>query len=227
MRALSGPPFSLVRAARMTEEKLTLTEFARRAGFRPSYASQLKRNGRLVMEGRKVLFRASLERIEETRDPSKITPKPASGTPTPEAQAIREGLGWKAAAEKPPQTAQASFLGDDSDREGQDDLEDTSDAPVGYQAARAKREHFNAEMARLEYEKAMGQLVDQELVREVILNATATLRAKLEQMAENIAGRVQAAPDEAEGRAVVMEEVEHALGDLSRAFEKLARDGGQ
>ncbi|WP_026596621.1 hypothetical protein [Methylohalobius crimeensis] len=58
------------------------------------------------------------------------------------------------------------------------------------------------------------------------MTRTTTLRTKLEQMAESIAGRVQATRNEAEGRAVVIEEVEHALGDLSRAFEKLAHADG-
>ncbi|WP_022949543.1 hypothetical protein [Methylohalobius crimeensis] len=190
----------------MSDEKLTLTEFARRIGVRQSYASQLKKKGRLVMEGRKVLYRASLERMEATRDPSKITPKPPSGTPAPEVQAIRD-------AATPP-----------ADEASSADDEDLGAASPNYQSARAKREHFNAEMARLEYEKAVGQLVEIDRVREVILNATTTLRTKLEQMAESIAGRVQATRDEAEGRAVVIEEVEHALGDLSRAFEQLSND---
>jgi len=179
------------------DEALTQKEFAARLGVRPSYVTALKQRGRLVLteDGRRVLYHASLERIRETRDPSKITPKPPHAEPAPEAA---EALGSLAEASLP-------------DEPGLD-----------YQTARAKREHYNAELARLEYQKAIGQLVEIDLVREVILNATTTLRTQLEQMAERIAPRVLDSADESEVRSVILEEVEHALGDLAQTFRRYA-----
>ncbi len=185
------------------DEALTQKEFARRLGVRPGYVSALKQRGRLVLtpDGRKVLYRASLERIRATRDPSKITPNPPKGEPTPEA---------------------AAAMGRERASEGQEAAFPAMDG-VDYQSARARREHYNAKLAELEYRKTVGELVEIGLVREVILNATTTLRTQLEQMAERLAPRVLDAADEAEVRTAVLEEVEHALEDLAATFRRFGQ----
>jgi len=183
------------------DEALTQKEFAKRVGWRPAYISQLKKRGRLVMteDGRKVLYHASLERIRATRDPSTVTPHKPSGEPAPEAAEILS---------RPvsPEEIEPAAAG----------------TTIDYQSARAKREHYNAELARMEYERAAGRLVEIDLVREVILNATTTLRTHLEQMAERLAPRVLDAENEEQVRSVVLEEVELAMGDLQATFRKHA-----
>lgn len=208
------------------DEALTQKEFAKRLGVRPSYVSALKRRGRLVLtqDGRKVLYRASLERIQETRDPSKITPKPPKGEPAPEAAAAmgRESTSERQEDDFPAQGGVMDCQSENGRESAQERQEDDFPARSGvdYQSARARREHFNAKLAELEYRKTVGLLVEIDLVREVILNAGTTLRTHLEQMSERLAPRVLDAETESEIRAVILEEVETALGDMADTFRR-------
>lgn len=181
------------------DELISRMEFARRIGVTGHYVSMLKSQDRLVTWGHKIWFRASVERIEATKNPSKITPKPASGTPSEEVEAIRRQYAGGGQSAK-------------------------TDEPLDYQSARAKREHYNAELARLEYQKSIGALMEMELLTNILYSAAVEFRSRMEQMMESLAPRVVDAESEDEVRAVIAEEVEFALDNLSKSFQRLSQE---
>ena len=55
------------------DEIITVRDFAVRQGYRATYGHELAKTGRLVMapDGKRCLYRASLERFDASKDPSK------------------------------------------------------------------------------------------------------------------------------------------------------------
>ena len=52
-------------------ELVSMAAFAKALGCKRQYVTQLRKDGRLVMKGKRVDLQASLARVSETRDPSK------------------------------------------------------------------------------------------------------------------------------------------------------------
>lgn len=95
-------------------------------------------------------------------------------------------------------------------------------APV-FQDARDKKEHYQAEMARLDYETRCGTLMDAADVRAAVANAATTLRTRLELLPDQLAPQLAAQPDEATVRATLANEIESLLLDLTSHFGALQR----
>lgn len=93
-----------------------------------------------------------------------------------------------------------------------------------YRDARDRREHFQAEMARMAYEKECGRLMETSEVVNIASTAGTMLRTHLEQIPERLAPRLAGATDERLVVAILAEEIEAALAELSHQFSKLARD---
>lgn len=184
-------------------ETMTLTEFARHIGCKQSYASELKRDGRLVMsqDGKRVQVAESIARIEATRDPSKA------------GVAQRHALERGADANTGHETAFPTFDGDErsAPAEGQ----------YSFQDAKAKREHWAAEREHAAFRKEAGELMERGEVVAAFADAGAALRAKLEAWASvlppQLIGR-----DEAAIRATLADQVEQLLHDLVGKFNKMA-----
>lgn len=184
-------------------ETMTLTEFARHIGCKQSYASELKRDGRLVMsqDGKRVQVAESIARIEATRDPSKA------------GVAQRHALERGADANTGHETAFPPLDGDErsAPAEGQ----------YSFQDAKAKREHWAAEREHAAFRKEVGELMERGEVVAAFADAGAALRAKLEAWASvlppQLIGR-----DEAAIRATLADQVEQLLHDLVGKFNKMA-----
>lgn len=111
-------------------------------------------------------------------------------------------------------------------------IQETSGAPERaavttpvFADARDKKEHYQAEMARLDYETRCGTLMDAADVRAVVANAATTLRTRLELLPDQLAPQLAAQPDENTVRAILANEIEALLADLAAGFTSLQRSG--
>ena len=181
-------------------ETLSLSGFAAHIGKSASYVTKLKHQGRLVLnlEGR-VLVQYSLQRIAETADPSR------PGKALNLAQSGQEGASGRGFG---PGT-------------------DPGEAPEerDYQASRAKREHYAAEKAEMEYRQAAGQLLETAQVISVMTDAAAQIRNRLESLPDTLAPILAATPDPDQVRATLAEHIAHALTTLSQDFGRWQRAG--
>ena len=164
-------------------------EFARMEGLAKSYVTQLKQAGRLVMDGDKVDVDASRARIAATADPNRDDVKAR----------------WEAQREKP---AAAPVDPGPQDKIGN-----------SYQAARAVKEKFSAMQAKLDYERAIGKLVERSEVEAAIEDVTSLIRQALEQMPHRSAPElVGKSLDQI--RASLKQDIHAALSEMEREFSK-------
>jgi hypothetical protein len=178
---------------------MTKSQFAKHINVKPGYVTQLQTAGRLVMEGDKVNVEASVARIEATRDPSKagVTDRHA-----------------KARAEK----QQTETAPPENDEELDDD-----DVLVGspYQRAKAMREKYNAMAAKISYQKEIKELLPVADVRQAVMDGDVLIRSRLESLPDMLAPQLAAETDEQRVRAMLIEQIEHLLAELSSSFNKL------
>jgi hypothetical protein len=97
---------------------------------------------------------------------------------------------------------------------GQDVCDGT--APKNYAHARAVREHFRAELARLEYEKRAGKLVDADGVKAAAFNEARHARDQLLALPDRLAPVLAGLDDAGEIHRVLTAEIRLALVELSR-----------
>lgn len=100
---------------------------------------------------------------------------------------------------------------------------ETADGRMSYQAARTVKEKYAALAAKLAYEQACGKLLVAADVLAVIADATVTLRTRFESFPDLLAPQIAAIADEQQIRAMLAEEVEILLADVSAHFGKLAK----
>lgn len=186
----------------------TRAEFARIAGFKPAYVTQLARDGRIVLadNGRDVRVSESLALIRNTADPS------------------RAGVAARHAATRGAATAAASTPeGDDQLGDDDDDGAPATSGGSAYQRARTRREEAQAAMAERDLALSLGQLLRVDDVREVVSRAGTELRNALELLPDRLAPSLAAEPDEARCRALLAEAVEMALEEAARALTDLGK----
>jgi len=109
-----------------------------------------------------------------------------------------------------------------SSREAQAPLETRATAP-DYQTSRARREYFEAKAKERDYLLSMGQLMRADEVLAAVTGAVATLRQRLESLPDILSPRLAAAQDEAGCRAILADELEHALEDTARQFTRIGK----
>jgi hypothetical protein len=178
----------------------TLREFADLLGVKPSYVTKLKQADRLVLlEDGRVDVEASQQRIEDTRDPNR------DDVQRRHAEARR-------AAEAGEETA------------GEDNAETAAeDNSVGYTKSRAMKEQYLALSAKLEYERASGKLVETEAVKRAGDEAGTALRAVLENLPDQLAPLLAPVTDEAKVHALLVENIEIILLEISGKMEAAGR----
>lgn len=138
-------------------------------------------------------------------------------TPAQTAPAAPLALATPGAAET---TAPTSDL--DNERDLFPD-EDPDEAPVRrFTEARDRKEFYQAELARLEYEKQCGALMPAGEVGRAVADAATLLRVSLEALPAKMAHRLAALPDEGAMEAALADEIEQALHSISEAFASLA-----
>lgn len=98
-----------------------------------------------------------------------------------------------------------------------------------YAEARALREHYRAELARLEYEQRSGKLVDASAVQAAAFGEARRARDLLLTMPDRVAPIIVGLDDAAEVHRIIAAEVERALHELSgsRAERYAAESEGE
>lgn len=187
------------------DRAVTLRQFARLLDVQPSYVTQLKSEGRLVLdEAGRVLVAASQQRIRDTADPAKHGVRARHAA----ARAAAEGEG----AEE--QGAVAAAAGSDS-----------ADDPIALRRSRAQAEKAEAEARKAlrDEQLELGQLLRRDDVVPACAAAVATLRNGLENLSNTLAPELAAETDEGKVRVILADAIEHALDELSRQFAAIGK----
>jgi len=179
-------------------ELITQSEFAQRQGWWPSYVTKLKQADRLVLVDGKVNVEASLKRIKETEDPNRDDVRARH------AASRRNGADGPAMPED----------------------HEAKKVSRGFNAARAEKEHYLAQTAKLEYERAIGQVVDTATVRNAGAQAGAALRAVLENLPDQLAPLLAPITDEDEVRRLLDDHIELVLTQLADKFTAVGQGSG-
>lgn len=167
-------------------DEISFSEFARLQGWSPSYVTKLKEAGRLVLtaDGQRVRVAESLTRIKDTEDPNRDDVR------------ARHARARTAAGGAPL---------------GETGLPPTADPqnPAGqsFANARAVKERFLALLAKLEYERATGKVVETADVHAAGTEAGTVLRAGIESLPDLVA------PLLAEGDPVLEERIHARLSE--------------
>lgn len=173
-------------------DTMSLADFARYLGCKPSYITKLKQAGRLVLteDGRRVKVTPSKERIEATRDPAK-----AQNPTTPETP----------------------------DEAATNPNDPTTVTNPDYQAARAKREHYNALQAEADYRAKIRDLLEAPRVRAILADILTELRGQLESLPYTLSPALAAETSEQTVQSMLQTEIENALAAAAQRLEKLGQ----
>lgn len=190
----------------------SFSAFAARLGCKPGYVTSLRLAGRLVLtdDGKAVLVRESLARIEATRDPSKagVVARHAAERAAKAASEADTAGTDDAIPSPPPRGAGGAAHLDDDEAGGS-----------RYQRARALNEQYKAAQAKLDYEERIGKLVDAASVRVAGAELGAAVRRHLERLPAVLSAQV----DERDRERIfqhVTDNVEQVMTDLSRIFDR-------
>lgn len=114
----------------------------------------------------------------------------------------------------------------DDDHDGElfyaDDRDPEEREMSNLRQARERKEHYSAELSRLEFEKQIGKLMQADEVIFMLENAGTEMRLALEALPGRIAPQV-VGRTESEIASVMAYEVEHCLSALAQRFEVLAQ----
>jgi len=102
-----------------------------------------------------------------------------------------------------------------------DDL--TGKAGSAYQQARAMREKYAAMQAKISYEKEIGLLLVAHDVKMAVADGDALIRNRLEALPDILAPQLAAEKDEQRIRALLSDQIEYLLDELSRSFKTMGR----
>jgi hypothetical protein len=86
--------------------------------------------------------------------------------------------------------------------------------PRNYNDARAEREHYNAELARLKFEETAGKLIDADLVREEAFKLARIVRDSLLALPDRVAGEFAGETNQFRIHTRLTEEIRRALVSL-------------
>lgn len=187
---------------------VNLKAFARILDRQPSYVTQLKDAGRLVLTADgKVDVDASLALIKDTADPAK------DGVRARHAAARGQGQG--AATDD----GDDAGVGEDSPSE----FDPPSSDAKRRTKALADAAEADARKKLRDEQIELGQLLDRDDVVPACANAVATLRNGLENLANTLAPELAAESDEGKVRVILADAIEHALDELSRQFAAIGR----
>jgi hypothetical protein len=170
---------------------LTQKEYARRKGVTPQYVNKLARQGKIRLVGKKVDPKQADAALKAFRRAGRVIP------------ALRRA---KQKAAKPAARPKAPLAAMPEPR---------NSATRSLTAARAEREHYQAQMAKLDYEKAFGSLLPRDQVLEAERRKNANIRAKFRQLARSLAPRVSRVSSPAEVEYLLLSEIDLVLGQLA------------
>lgn len=187
----------------------TQAEFAARQGWHRSTVTRLKQAGRLVMQGARVDAAASLARIEETggmrfdvaeRHAAQRSQQEAQKTAAAPSAGVGEGADTGAAPIAPP----------------------AANAPMGERRsdAQARKEAALADKAEMEVQQMRGELIPKCDIDAALRAIGASIRARLDVMADQLAPLLAPVTDLDEAHALL---AEHARSILSAVADDLSR----
>jgi hypothetical protein len=178
--------------------------FAAFAGWDKSHVTRLKQLGQLVLDDAgRVLFAASLQRIADHADPARDAQR--------DVAAARRATAPQTAPAVPPPAG-------DRDPDAPEDPDDDPDAPK-YAASRATKEYWAAQTAKVEYERLVGELVRKADVDKAVADAAIQFRQAIDNQPHRLADRL-VGKDLEQIRALLRDDGQHMLGELSRGFAK-------
>lgn len=202
---------------------MTKSEFASHINVKPGYVTQLRAAGRLVMDGDQVVVEDSIKLIAETRDPSKAgvaarheTAREEKRTSAMLSTGASASHSTSAPAAPGPSAVESNHALSGAEA---DDIGHA--AGSAYQHAKAFREKYNALTAKMAYEREMKTLLPADDVRQAIMDGDTIIRSRLESLPDQLAPLLAAEMDEQRVRAILIEQIEHLLTDLSSSFHKL------
>ncbi len=189
-------------------ETATFKAFAEIFGCRPSYVTELRKSGRLVLtdDGRAVRVAESIARIEATRDPS------------------RAGVGLRHAAQRG--APLATGADDAPDGDGDVPPEADTEGNPDYQLWKARRERAAALREEMRLAEEAKEYLRRGDAVAIVAEAFVMLRAGLEAMPDNLAPVVAGESDESRVRVLLAEEVESILGNCAAELCKLGQGEG-
>lgn len=189
-------------------------EFARLHGWNRAYVTELKHRGRLVLaEDGRVDVEASLARLAETADPAmrpvaeRHAAARAGDIPAPEAPAAASGS-----------------AGSDSGEGAKGEAPEGSSG--AYYEARARKEHYLALQAKLDYERQAAALVERAAVRRLAVELGTVFRSALERLPDQLAAPLAAESDTERVHALLVESVEQILRDVVSLGERRGAEIG-
>lgn len=179
---------------------LNQTQFAKHIGVTKGYITQLKQAGRLVMaENGLVDVEASQLRIKETED--------ANRDDVAERHAQNRG-----------QPLRVAPVSDYSAPSGINTPSNQDKTGMSLQAARAVKENYQARMAKIEYEKAIGALINADEAKIWAADIGATFSSGLESLSGRLASEL-AMKDSVVIRARLTEAFKELLNNVSDKIE--------
>ena len=92
---------------------------------------------------------------------------------------------------------------------------ETDNQSRGYAAARAAREHYQARLAKLEYEEKTGKLIDAEKVKRDAFELARTVRDHILNIPDRISAELVGITDQPTMHSVLLRELNTALQGLS------------
>lgn len=188
-------------------QPMTLSQFNKHMGYKGRYAYELHKAGRLVMteDGRHVLVAESIQRINDTRDPS------------------RAGVAERHAKERGYSVSGEGATGNGIEDESAANQEGKSAGSYQFQDARAKKEHFAALREENAYRKEAGELMEAAEVIGAFADAAAKVAGVLDAVPATV-GPMLAGLDQAEVLRILTEQMDTARGEMAAALNKLAAE---
>ena len=193
-----------------TPNEMSIGAFNKHMGYKGRYAYELHKAGRLVMtgDGKHVLVAESIQRINETKDPSR------QGVADRHAQARGYEVG--VASVVPP-------VEGDRPEEGVSSSGNTSAGSYQFYDSKAKKEHYAALREENAYRKEAGDLMD---AAEAI-GAFADVAAKVANVLDAVpatVGPMLAGLDQTEVMRILAEQMDIARAEMAAAINKMAQD---
>lgn len=202
----------------MTDDVLlTRGEFARCAGYVRSYVTRLAEHGRLVLcgDGRKVWLNASIERIKETKDPSRSSDQARAAAAKRHQPDAQPSTGAPIAAEAADGPAGPSAA-------SQADSDDIATPAGRYADWRVRSERAKALAAERDLAISLGDLLRSDDVRAAVSAAFTEARSRLECLPDQLAPVLAGLPSEQAVRMRLTDEFELVLDELSRQLKTAA-----
>lgn len=176
-------------------------EYARMRGWDRSYVTKLRKAGRLVEVDGKVDWAATDKRLKNTSDPAREDVKKR----------------WEKQRGKP-----STIDKPDVDQSGQQGSDESTEPK--YFESKAAKEHYQAQMARLEYEWLSGLLLNRVRVEDAAHTLGRNLRDRMLGIAPRLAPGLASISDPWKLEQELTRELRRVLDDLSKYGATLLGD---